>query len=117
LLRASLDSRETVVAHEAAVMVTDGRVLFAWDAQPVGFHSDAISFEEITRWSLGRLHDERPLLRIEHPTHVRMERVAAHSVLWFSWGDAEAEVPHQDLAGRCVNLLPLLNALANQATA
>jgi hypothetical protein len=42
-------------------------------------------------------HDERPLLRLEHPTHVRTERVAAHNLLSFHWGNAEAEVPHDDV--------------------
>lgn len=77
-------------------MVTDHRVLFAWEGHREGFHwhSDAIAFEEITRWSLGRRHDERPLLRLEHPTHARTERVAAHHFLWFHWGNAEANVPY-----------------------
>ncbi|GEM_PF-5443013 len=60
-------------------MVTDHRLQFAWDL-PSGWHSDAISFEEITGWSLGRRHDGRPMLRLEHPTHIRPERVAAHHV-------------------------------------
>jgi hypothetical protein len=97
VLRARLDPSETVVAHHRAVMVTDLRVLFAWEAWPSGWHSDAISFEEITGWALGRRHDERPILRIDHPTHVRLERVTAHHLLWFAWGNAEGEVPHDDV--------------------
>jgi hypothetical protein len=90
-----------VVAHHGAVMVTDRRVLFAWELHrasegPRSF-CDAIAFEEVTRWSLGRIHDERPLLHLEHPTHVRTERVPAHSLLWFHWGNAEAEVLHHDV--------------------
>jgi hypothetical protein len=46
---------------------------------------------------VGRRHDERPLLRLEHPPHLRPERVAAHHFLWFAWGDTEAEVPHDDV--------------------
>jgi hypothetical protein len=82
-------------------MVTDRRLVFAWDLHraPEGstWFFDAVGFEEITRWSLGRRHDERPLLRLEHPTHLRTERVAAHNILWFHWGNAEAEVPHDDV--------------------
>lgn len=37
------------------------------------------------------------MLRLEHPTHIRPERVAAHHVLGFSWGNAEAGVPHDDI--------------------
>jgi hypothetical protein len=97
LLRASLNPGEAVLAHHAAVMVTDRRVLFAWNVQPFGWHSDAISFEEIRSWALGQRHDERPLLRIAHPTHVRMQRVPAHRFLRFAWGNASAEVPHDDV--------------------
>jgi hypothetical protein len=99
-LRSQLQTGEAIVAHRDAVMVTDRRVLFAWEAHLTGgvrWHADAVAFEEITRWSLGRRHDERPLLRIEHPTHLRTERVAARHFLWFSWGNAEAEVPHDDV--------------------
>jgi len=97
LLRASLNPGEALLAHHASVMVTDRRVLFAWNVQPFGWHSDAISFEEIRNWALEQRHDERPLLRIAHPTHVRVERVPAHRFLWFAWGNASAEVPHDDV--------------------
>lgn len=96
-LRACLDPSETVAGHHGGVMVTDRRMLFAWRGWPDGWHTDAISFGEITRWAVGRRHDGRPLLRIEHPTHVRVERVAAHHFLRFAWGNAEAEVIHNDV--------------------
>ena len=100
-LRAQLEPGERVVAHHGAVMVTDRRVLFAWELPRVpdgpSWFCDAIAFEEVARWSLGRRHDERPLLHLEHPTHVRIERVPAHTLLWFQWGNAEAEVPHDDV--------------------
>jgi hypothetical protein len=89
-----------VVAHHGAVMVTDRRVLFAWElhrGEEPTWYCDAIAFEEVARWSLGRRHDERPLLQLEHPTHVRIERVPAHNLFWFHWGNAEAEVPHDDV--------------------
>ena len=77
-------------------MVTDHRLLFAWHLTS-GWHVDAISFDEITGWFLGRQHDERPMLRLQHPTHLRTEHVAAHRFLWFSWGNAEAGLPHDDI--------------------
>jgi hypothetical protein len=78
------------------VTVTDRRVVFVWPGYPSGWRSDAIAFEEVTRWSLGHRHDRRPLLRLEHPTHLRVERVAAHRLLWLSWGDTERPVPHDE---------------------
>jgi hypothetical protein len=96
-LRARLVPDETVVAQRRGVVVTDRRVLFAWEGYPFGWRSDAVGFQEVTRWSVGRRHDERPLLRLEHPPHLRPERVAAHHFLWFAWGDTEAEVPHDDV--------------------
>ncbi len=95
VLAAALDSGETVITR-GAVTVTNRRVLFAWN-EGFGWHSDAITFEEIRRWALGRRHDERPLVRIDHPTHLRMERVPAHHLLRFTWGNAVAEVPHDEL--------------------
>jgi len=97
-LHARLEPGEAVIAQQGPLMVTADRVLFAWDP-PLGGNrwcSDAIAFEEVTRWARGRRHDERPLLRLEHPTHLRTELVARHHVLWFSWGNAEADVPHDD---------------------
>ena len=88
---------ETVVAQSRGVVVTDRRVLFAWEGYRSAWRSDAVAFQEVTRWSVGRRHDERPLLRLEHPPHLRPERVAAHHFLWFAWGDTEAEVPHDDV--------------------
>jgi hypothetical protein len=93
-LRARLLPDETVVAQRRGVVVTDRRVLFAWEGYPSSWRSDAVGFQEVTRWSVGRRHDERPLLRLEHPPHLRPEQVAAHHFLWFAWGDTEAEVPH-----------------------
>lgn len=78
-------------------MVTDRRVIFAWPGYPSGWRSDAVAFKEVIRWSLGHRHDERPLIRLEHPTHLRAERVAARHFLWFAWGNAEAEVPRDDV--------------------
>jgi hypothetical protein len=97
-LSAQLLPGETVLAiQRGGLMVTDRRVLFPWPGYPSGWRSDAIAFEEVTRWSLGHRHDGRPLLRLEHPTRLRTERVAAHHFLWFAWGNAEAQIPHNDI--------------------
>jgi hypothetical protein len=97
-LSARLLPGETVLAvQRRGLMVTDRRVLFPWPGYPSGWHSDAVAFEEVTRWSLGHRHDGRPLLRLEHPTHFRTELVAAHHFLWFAWGNAEAQVPHDEI--------------------
>jgi hypothetical protein len=96
-LRARLLPDERVVAQRRGVVVTDRRVLFAWEGYPPGWRSDAVGFQEVTRWSVGRRHDERPLLRLEHPPHLRPKQVPAHHFLWFAWGDTEAEVPHDDV--------------------
>ena len=78
-----------------------------WSCRPPGVDAaadaghpsdfDAVGFQEVTRWSVGCRHDERPLLRLEHRPRLRPERVAAHHFLWFAWGDTEAEVPHDDV--------------------
>ena len=89
---------ETVVAvQRRGAMVTDRRVLFAWPGYPSGWRFDAVVFKDVIHWSLGHRHDKRPLIRLKHPTHVRTERVAAHHFLWFAWGNAEAQVPHDDI--------------------
>lgn len=97
-LRAQLEPGEEVLAHARGALVTDRRVLFAWNVvSPSGedrwFH-DALALTEITRWSMGRLHDERPLLRLEHPTRRRREWAPAHRVLRFRWRNGEADVPY-----------------------
>jgi hypothetical protein len=89
---------EKVLAREGVIVVTDDRILFAWRSRLKGhlpeWHHDAIRFDEVRRWSLGRRHDERPLLRLDHRRHVRREGVVAHNILWFHWGHALADVPH-----------------------
>jgi hypothetical protein len=96
-LLAQLEPKETVVATGQA-LVTDRRVLFAWRVGlrpgPRDWTHDALTFQEITRWTVGRRHDHRPVLQLEHPTHVRVEHTIAHRFLWFGWGNAEREVPH-----------------------
>src|SRR5204863_3064784 len=57
---------------------------------------DSLRFDEISLWSEGRRHDERPLLRLEHASHVRLEWVPGHRFLWFRWGNATGEVAHHE---------------------
>ena len=37
------------------------------------------------------------MLRIEHPTHWRLEWVPAHRFLWFRWGNETSEVAHRKI--------------------
>ena len=57
---------------------------------------DSLGFDEIVRWAVGRRHDHRPVLRLEHAPHTRIERIPAHRVLWFRWGDARGPVVHRE---------------------
>lgn len=96
-LRSHVLPGETVVAVQRhGAMVTDRRALFAWPGYPSGWRFDVVALDEVIRWSLGHRHDTRPLIRMEHPTHLRAERVAARHFLWFAWGNAEVEVAHDD---------------------
>jgi hypothetical protein len=45
---------------------------------------------------MGRKHDQRPLLRLQHSPHVRIEQVIAHRFLWARWGNAERPVTHEE---------------------
>jgi hypothetical protein len=53
-----------------------------------------LSFAEIAQWASGRQHDDRPLLRLEHPPCMRIEHVPEHRFLWFEWGNAEGPVTY-----------------------
>ena len=98
-LLAQVEPSETVVADGREALVTSRRILFAWriglPPQPRGWTHDALTFEEITGWAMGRKHDQRPLLRLQHPPHVRVEQVIAHRFLWARWGNAERPVTHE----------------------
>jgi hypothetical protein len=105
-LAAQLEPGETVIAQQGLELrthqvstITDRRILFAW--QPITpsdaeWRHDAVAFDEVTRWSIGRRHDGRPMLLLEHPPHLRPVIVPAHRFLWFKWGNAEIEKPHTD---------------------
>ena len=95
LLDSSLEPAEHVVARRHAhPLVTDRRILHArqlW-LPPRGGNwvVDSIRFEEIMTWSLGSLHDGRPLLELQHAPRTTIEHGPAHRFLGFRWGDAEA---------------------------
>jgi hypothetical protein len=97
-LRAQLEAGEFEVAHGHQALVTSRRILFAWrlnwPPHEREWTHDAIGFGEISAWAMGRRHDARPLVRLEHPAHVRLEWVPAHHLLWFRWGNKEAGVSH-----------------------
>ena len=99
-LRAQIYPEETIQAVGRQALVTDRRILFGWQLHwppHIGeWTHDGLAFEEITRWSEGRRHDERPLLRLQHPAHRRLEWVPAHRFLWFRWGNATAEISHEE---------------------
>jgi hypothetical protein len=105
-LAAQLEPGETVIARQglevrtnAVATITDRRIIFAW--HPVttsdgAWRHDAVAFDEVTRWSMGRRHDGGPMLRLEHPAHARPVQVPGHRFLWFAWGDAEIDEPHTE---------------------
>jgi hypothetical protein len=87
-LEAQLEPGEVVVARSGDhPLVTDRRILMArqlsypprrgeWVCSP-------LAFGEITLWTIGRQHDLRPLLRLEHLPHARIQHVPEHRFLWF----------------------------------
>jgi len=101
LLRAQLGPGEGVLANRLGIMVTDHRILFVWRLVLTQEESiwtfDSLGYQEVTRWFIGRRHDDRPLLRLDHATHVRRERVVAHNILSFHWGNTVADVPHDSV--------------------
>ena len=97
-LRAQVVPNETIVAANGHVLVTNRRIVFAIRLYTTRVHDetrDAISFDEITRWAIGQFHDERPLLRLEHAPHVRVEWVA-HRLLWHRWGKKARNVMYRE---------------------
>jgi hypothetical protein len=99
-LRTQIEPGESILAVGPQGIVTDRRVLFGWLLHwppDVGVWThDALAFHEITRWREGRRHDHRPLVRLEHPSHVRSEWVPRHRFLWYRWGNATGEISHKE---------------------
>jgi len=118
-LETQLEAGERIVArsHDHPI-ITDRRILSARQlfAPPRRgeWICDALSFVQITGYALGRRHDQRPLIRLEHRSIERIEHVPEHRFLWFEWGDAEAPVPHETtLLGFGKDSDPVFVALRN----
>lgn len=98
-LEAELEPGEVVVARSGDhPLVTDRRILMtrqlSYPLRRGEWVCSPLAFAEIARWTSGRQHDHRPLLRLEHPPRVRIEHVPEHRFLWFEWGNAEGPVTH-----------------------
>lgn len=93
-LDASLEAGERVVARSGThPVVTDRRILDAIQLRSAPHAGDwvldPLLFADVTRWSMGQMHDRRPLLRLEHHPLTRMEDVPARRFLWFRWCNGE----------------------------
>lgn len=99
-LRAQIEAGETILAVGPRAVITDRGVLFgwrlSWPPHAGEWTHDALAFDEITRWREGRRHDDRPLLRLEHPSHRRLEWAPAHRFLWLRWGNATGKISHEE---------------------
>ena len=78
-----------VVEGRSPSAVTDTRMIFARTLvvppRQGEWTHDSLRFDEIATWRLGRTHDERPIIELEHPVHMRIEHVPAHHFLWWRW--------------------------------
>jgi hypothetical protein len=98
-LETQLEPGERIVAQSRGhPIITDRRILWArrLSAPPRqgDWVCDALAFDEITSYAFGRRHDQRPMIRLEHRSIERTERIPAHRLLWFQWGEADGPVPH-----------------------
>jgi hypothetical protein len=93
-LRALLEAGEEVLALGPQGLITARRLLFAWRLRwpphAGEWTHDEVTCDELTRWSEGRSHDQRPILRLEHPVHRRLGSVPGHRFLWFAGGGGPA---------------------------
>jgi hypothetical protein len=98
-LRGLVSPHEEVLAAGPMALVTQERILFTWRVYWAGstrLRHDQLRFDEIVSWSEGSRHDGRPLLRLQHPEHRRLQWAPQHRVLSFRWGDTVAWVPRTD---------------------
>ena len=73
------------------LVVTSERVLFAkWGESPKEPHQE-IRLDEVTNWADGTQYNAYAAV-LTHPPMTRRERVPAHKILWFKWGNARAGV-------------------------
>lgn len=72
------------------IVVTSERLLFArWSSRQKSH--DELRLDEVMRWAAGTQHNCEGLV-LTHPPMTRRQRVPAHRILWFEWGNAEADV-------------------------
>jgi hypothetical protein len=99
-LRAQLEPGEVSLAKDPHVIVNDDRIIFAlrlYGTRAIpGETRETLRFAEISGWAFGRLHDERPLLRLQHTPRFREEWMPAHQFLRFRWGNATGPVTHRE---------------------
>lgn len=99
-LAAQIRQGEAVLAAGPQAWVTDHRILLAWRLNwppHVGeWTHDSLDFSEIAHWSEGRTHDERLLLLLIHPVHIRLEHGPARRFLWFQWGNRTHEAAYRE---------------------
>lgn len=72
------------------MVLTDRRVLYAQWGSPQSNH-DELQLDSITRWAHGTQYNVYAVM-LEHPPRTRVERVPAHNLLWFRWGNARRPV-------------------------
>ena len=71
-------------------VLTPVRLLFSRWAPP-GKQHEEIRLDEMSDWAHGKQYNCYAVV-LTHPTVTRRERVVAHKILWFGWGNAEADV-------------------------
>jgi hypothetical protein len=72
------------------IVVTSERLLFARWSSTQRPHEE-IWLDEVTHWASGTQYNCEALV-LTHPPTTRRQRVPAHRILWFEWGNAEAGV-------------------------
>jgi hypothetical protein len=72
------------------IVLTPIRLLFGDWGSPQNPHEE-IRLDDVGHWAHGTQHGSHAVV-LGHPPMVRRERVPAHRVLWFEWGNSEADV-------------------------
>ena len=104
-VEAELEPGERILAdRHHRFVVSDRRCFLVRSRTDVGdrtWELDGVRFDEVVEWREGRTHDERPIIRMDHPPHPRRVVVPRHRLLWFRWGNREAVVPTTTTEVRC----------------
>jgi hypothetical protein len=80
------------------IVVTPERLLIADWGSPERPHEE-IRLDEVTRWSSGTQYNCEALV-LTHSPLTRSQWVPAHRILWFRWGDAQADVTRSETVFR-----------------